>query len=244
MHHIKKELEETTSKAVPLCRGPQGDRDAQSFDDCRCRYRHADHGSRRSAGISDQTHHTDRAVDVGRSHRHRDARDRRQRVKGAWPADSGRQQGRRRRHGRPGHHGGRSKTGWLHRRADADHGVPFALDAAGFLGCRERLYLCHQSHRLHVRRHRQRRRAVQDLAGRDRLCQEKPRQGYLRDTRQRDLAAYRHGAGRGAGGDQTDSGTFQGHRGDQRRCAWPAHDVAGGLPRDGVHWSMPENCAC
>ena len=52
----------------------------------------------------------------------------------ARPADRDRQQGRRRRHGRPGHHGGGSQARRLHHRADPDHRVPPAADAGSLLG--------------------------------------------------------------------------------------------------------------
>ena len=168
----------------------------EPFDDRCRRHRHAGFSRRRRAGISHQADHPDRALAGRRIDRHLDARDRRKRLEGARPADRDRQQGRRRRHGRSGHHGGGGQARRLHHRATPDHRVPPAADAGSVLGSGQGLFLHRPSHRLHLRRHHQRRVAVQDLEGRDRLRQGKSRQGDLCDAGHRHLAAYRHGADR------------------------------------------------
>ena len=95
---------------------------------------------RRRAGLSDQADHPDRALAGRRIDRHRDARDRRQRLEASRPADRDRQQGRAAaaRVG-PGHHGGRRQARRLHHRADADHRVPPAADAGSRPGIRPRI---------------------------------------------------------------------------------------------------------
>ena len=98
------------------------------------RHRHAGHGRSQRAGLSDQADHPDRALARRRLDRHLDARDRRERLQGAGPADRDRQQGRRRRYGGSGHHGGRIEARWLHHRATPDHRVPPAPDAGGVVG--------------------------------------------------------------------------------------------------------------
>ena len=223
-----------------------GDEDVspQSSDDRRRRHRRIDVGGCRRTGIPDQADHADRAMAGRRIDRHLHARDRRKRLEGAGPADRDRQQGRRRRHGRPGHHGGRSEAGRLHHRADPDHRIPPAPDAGSVVGSGQGFHLYRPSHRLHLWCDDQRRGTVQDLAGRDRFRQEESRQGDLRDAGDRHLAAYRHGANCGDGRHQADAGAVQGRRRNQRRGAWPAHDAAGRFRPDGGRWSMPENCGC
>ena len=71
-------------------------------------------------------------------------------------------------------------------------------------------HLHHSSHRLHLRRHHQRRVAIQDLAGRGRLRQAESRQGDLCDAGRRHVAAYRHGADRGLAGIKLTQVPFKG----------------------------------
>ena len=160
--------EKEDKRASPSKR-PQGSvRYVQSspLDDRHRRRRHADFSSRRRAGISHQADHADRPMAGGRLDRHLDARDRRKRLQGARTADRHRQQGRRQRHRRPCHHGGRRQVRRLHHRPDPDHRVPPAADAGSLVESGQGFHLYRPPHRLHVRRHHQRRVAVQDLAGR------------------------------------------------------------------------------